>query len=795
MADLGFSIALEGVSQFLADLNKISAESGKAAQESQQKLGGISDYFVQSLKQSAPLVGRAVEALTNPMQALVQIGADLAGSLSEWVGEADKAAVVEAQLTARIKSTGGAAGLTQKQLINMAEGLSQVSRFEDDAIKSSEALLLTFTNIGKKEFPRAEQAILDLATAMGSDLQSATLQLGKALNDPVGAIGALSRAGVQFTDSQKSLIQSFVDTNQIAKAQDVILTELEKQVGGAAKAAADAGSGPWQLMKKSLGEVAEQAGGLLIPVLNGLAYVLSPLISILAECVNAFGALGATIGFLVGGPIGALVGLLAGGLVNALWGAISATDEYNAATDESVVALKKEQRELTTQISKLGDSTVSTHGKADAIARINKIQPELLKGLDAQNLSEAELNGLMEKVNETYAKRIDLMIRQGRVSFLIEKQKEALKVFLEAEEAGLAAQKRLQEAGQNINELFGDNKGLNSIAKLTYGLANMGDVADALVLENARAELEDLEKQLDAAREATKFDDAANAFNEAMNRIAGTRATEDQLKAAGKAFGDISKEAERAAKMLENVRFPAFSSSSDLAQRTLELLEEIEPTATTAFDGMHKSLEASNTEIKGMAENTDLFIEKLKQPFEEGVLDRMYVAIYDLRQQFRQLGQDIKTVAIDALGNLAFNMGEAIALGKDLGDVFKEAVSQLLSTVGKMIGMTLIHSALGAPFPLSLGLLAAGLAVLGLSGLLSGALKPKDKSADSVPDLAEQNQQASSPANPPGLSAFNQSPVVPTFKFDGDVTLDVDGYQMDGYLTSRDRKNKRNSGN
>ena len=98
---------------------------------------------------------------------------------------------VEAQLAATLESTGHAAGLSAGQLTTMASELQNVSTFGDEAIIASQSLLLTFTKIGGDVFPRAQAAILDTATAMGTDLKAASLQVGKALNDPIAGVSAL----------------------------------------------------------------------------------------------------------------------------------------------------------------------------------------------------------------------------------------------------------------------------------------------------------------------------------------------------------------------------------------------------------------------------------------------------------------------------------------------------------------------------------------------------------------------------------------------------------------------------
>ncbi|MBK9219302.1 MAG: phage tail length tape measure family protein [Uliginosibacterium sp.] len=207
--------------------------------------------------------------------AVAGIGA-LGAVLGQSIKEAQAAQEVAAQLDAVLKSTGGAAGMTRDALEEQALALSKVTRFEDDAILAGNAIMLTFTNIGKDIFPRATQATLDLSTAFGMDLQSATMMVGKALNDPIAGITALSRAGVQFTADQKAMIKSMVEAGDAAGAQTLILAELEKQIGGSAVAAGSTMTGQMEIMKNALGNVKEQIGGALLPVLTEMLNKFGP---------------------------------------------------------------------------------------------------------------------------------------------------------------------------------------------------------------------------------------------------------------------------------------------------------------------------------------------------------------------------------------------------------------------------------------------------------------------------------------------------------------------------------------
>lgn len=150
----------------------------------------------------------------------------------------------EAKIEQAVRKTGMAAGYSADRLKYMAGELQKVTGIGDeDILNNVTAQLLTFTNIAGSNFERTQQAALDLATVLDGDLKSASIQLGKALNDPIANLSALSRSGIQFDASTKQLVKSLVEQNQLHKAQSIILDEIEKQYGGQAKAQADAMGG------------------------------------------------------------------------------------------------------------------------------------------------------------------------------------------------------------------------------------------------------------------------------------------------------------------------------------------------------------------------------------------------------------------------------------------------------------------------------------------------------------------------------------------------------------------------
>jgi hypothetical protein len=139
------------------------------------------------------------------------------------------------------------------------------------------------TNIGKDVFPAATETVLDMSQALGQDLKTSSVQLGKALNDPIKGITALSRVGVSFTDEQKDMIRTMVEAGDVAGAQAVILGELQKEFGGAARAAGETFAGQLTILQNELGNVVETIGGPVVSVLTELLRELLPLVQAFGE--------------------------------------------------------------------------------------------------------------------------------------------------------------------------------------------------------------------------------------------------------------------------------------------------------------------------------------------------------------------------------------------------------------------------------------------------------------------------------------------------------------------------------
>ena len=229
--------------------------------------------FSKSVSQFAQSAGQGLEDIGKTIftGAAVVAGAALLGAgvaLKSFVDEAANAQMVQAQLNQVLESTGGVAGVTAEMVNKLADHYSGLTMFEDEAIISGQNMLLTFTNIGKDVFPMATQTMLDMSQALGQDMKSSAMQLGKALQDPIQGITALQRVGVNFTDEQKSMVENMVKAGDVMGAQKYILEELQREFGGSAEAAGKTFAGQLTILQNKLGNVKEAIGTAMMPALQ-----------------------------------------------------------------------------------------------------------------------------------------------------------------------------------------------------------------------------------------------------------------------------------------------------------------------------------------------------------------------------------------------------------------------------------------------------------------------------------------------------------------------------------------------
>lgn len=271
----GFISASKKSQASLSKLTKQGLGSGKSLSKSFKK---VRDSF----NRVAKAAGAA--ALKVGVLAAAAGTAALAAGAVKVINLAREQIKVEKQLAAVLKSTGGAAGITAREIKAHASALQKVTNFGDEVTISAQAMLLTFTKIGREVFPQVTEIVQDMAVAMKVGLKEAAIQVGKALNDPIKGVSALSRVGITFSEVQKEQIKNFQESGQLMKAQGVVLKELQKQFAGSARAIVD----PLIQMKNAIGDVGEELGKALLPAVNKMAKFFTSRMTQIQEAVFVF---------------------------------------------------------------------------------------------------------------------------------------------------------------------------------------------------------------------------------------------------------------------------------------------------------------------------------------------------------------------------------------------------------------------------------------------------------------------------------------------------------------------------
>jgi hypothetical protein len=210
----------------------------------------------------------------------------LVATVKVGIDEFMEAQKVMAQTNAVLKSTGGIAKVTATDITTLSSSIMKMTGIDDEAVQAGQNLLLTFTKIrnetgkGNDIFDQATLAMTNLSVAMGKDLSSSAILVGKALNNPIKGMGSLSRAGVQFTEGQKATIESLVDSGNVMGAQKIILRELETQFGGSAEAAGKTLPGQLNILKQTFSNL---AGELVAGFLPSVARAATSLVNFLQK--------------------------------------------------------------------------------------------------------------------------------------------------------------------------------------------------------------------------------------------------------------------------------------------------------------------------------------------------------------------------------------------------------------------------------------------------------------------------------------------------------------------------------
>jgi phage-related protein len=231
------------------------------------KLDLLVDVDVRGASKLNSLSGTLAKGALNVAKVAVPVAGAIAG-LTALAATAEKSGAL---LEASFKNMGKTSGKTLEQLKDQATELGEATTFDDEGIMEAQAALLSFGAVSGEAFDRTIVGAADMAAALGTDLTSATKQLGKALAAPEKGLARLSRMGIVFTEQQEEQVKALVESGDTLGAQEIILAGIEGRYAGVNETLSNTAAGETAQALEDLTNAGEEIGAIFLPILAELA--------------------------------------------------------------------------------------------------------------------------------------------------------------------------------------------------------------------------------------------------------------------------------------------------------------------------------------------------------------------------------------------------------------------------------------------------------------------------------------------------------------------------------------------
>jgi hypothetical protein len=244
MADLKLTLSAEDKAS--ATVNKVAAEVrgfAQASEETTRVSVGMGTAVGLAFAQFA--VTRGIDLAVSALKASVVAAAD--------------AEVQLAKMNQALRVSGQFSQEASDGLVTWSGQMQNATGVADDQVQSMVALFLSYGNT-INESKKLAQAALDMSVMVGS-AEGAALLLTKAAE---GSTQGLNRLGIKLSAAEVE-----------ARGVDAILEKVQEKFGGQASAQLETYSGQWNLLKENMNNMAEDAGGTVLPTMTRMMAALN----------------------------------------------------------------------------------------------------------------------------------------------------------------------------------------------------------------------------------------------------------------------------------------------------------------------------------------------------------------------------------------------------------------------------------------------------------------------------------------------------------------------------------------
>jgi len=446
----------------------------------------------------------------------------LAVAGAKMVAAGEQAATANARIEQIATSMGLFGAETEtvtNRLVDLANEQARLTGVNQNTIKESQALLLTFKDIASSAdevggaFDRATQLTLDMASAGFGSVTDNAKQLGKALNDPIAGLTALRRSGIQFTEAQQDQIRTLVESGQTLEAQNLILKEIENQVGGTAEATANS----TDKMKVAFSQASESIGMALLPAVEALLPLVIGLADWASQNTEILIALAAVIGGLSAAIVVANFAMKAWAAAQAI--ATAAQWAFNVALSANPIGL------VVIAVAALVAGLVILYNKVDWVRDMFKqfLKP-LEKVMDGIGWLADKLGLVSKEMDDNFTPSVDEARKQAGDMYA--SVRDANTGLQELDTVSADAAESQEDLAQSVNAVYEEVKKINPELEAMFRHLDTQDDMERLrdsfdryneVLGDSTADVRDLEEvQRELTREILNTLDAHGLLSLAL---------------------------------------------------------------------------------------------------------------------------------------------------------------------------------------------------------------------------------------------------------------------------------------
>jgi hypothetical protein len=238
---------------------KLSLRVAADLADFKRKMGQMRGHM-QKVSKSTSILSKGFTQLAGVMGGLFAVN-----QIKSFIQETVRLADVQLKAEAQLKTALGGNIKAFDMLAKQARDLQKITLFGDEETIKAQALIAAFVK-EENQIKRIIPLVQDLASAKGMQLSAAADLVSKTLGS---STNALSRYGIQVEGAVGS-----------TERLESLANGLSDAFGGVSEAMAKAGLGPVQQLKNSFGDLREEIGMKLLPVINSIAGALKNLIEI-----------------------------------------------------------------------------------------------------------------------------------------------------------------------------------------------------------------------------------------------------------------------------------------------------------------------------------------------------------------------------------------------------------------------------------------------------------------------------------------------------------------------------------